>query len=482
VSKDSLERAGFLTRARNSAVVAGLAFRERNLPRRPLEYIERVQRRNVKAMVRHAYDSVPFYRRAMDAEGSRPEDMRSAADLARLPVIDGATVRHAVEDFTSSRYGPGARETFMTSGSETGVRREIHWDARYLVRGMAWAERDRLIMTRLAGEPPLQTRLRELAESARLHRVLGRLVGDSADHQRMSIFPGNGNSRIMRLLWADQTLIPPRPAHHHFVPAQLPFDEVLELMNEIRPRIVFSFGSYADQFFRRIEEGELHVELPRVWMYNSDHMSAGAREFAERRGCLIYSLYSAMEAHRMGIQCERRDGYHLNIDLHAFRVIDEDGRDVEPGTPGDLVVSNLHNRAMVLLNYRIGDRAVLDPEPCRCGRTLPLLARLEGRRSEQLHLADGRQLSSLAIEGLFRRQLTPTLKVQIEQSAPGALLWRIVPFERIDRPQLAGAVVAQARAVLGEDTEVAVEFVEDIPVTPQGKYLRAVHPTPGGGA
>lgn len=173
----------------------------------------------------------------------------------------------------------------------------------------------------------------------------------------------------------------------------------------------------------------------------------------------------------MGIQCERRQGFHLNVDLHAFRVVDEEGRDVEPGTPGELIVSNLYSRGMVLLNYRIGDRGVIDPNPCPCGRTLPLLARLEGRRSEQLRLADGRELSALAIEGLFREVLRPTLKVQIEQSEPRSLHWRIVPFERVDREELAEEVREHARTVLGEGTTVSVEFVDDIPTTPQGKFL-----------
>ena len=425
-------------------------------------------------IVRHAYETVPYYQRTMDELRLQPGDLRSAADLARLPLIDGAAVRHAVSDFASSRYGGDSRETFMTSGSESGVRREVYWDAPYLVRAMAWAERDRPILTALAGEQPLQTRIRELIADTRIQNLVGKLVGDPADHHRISIFPRSNNSGVVRELWSQHTLIPARPAHHHFIPAQLPFEEVVLRMNEIRPRIAFSYGSYADHFFRRVAERGRPPALPRVWVYNSDHMSAEGRAIAERHGCRIYSTYSAVEAQRMGIQCERREGFHLNVDFHAFRVVDPEGRDVAPGTPGDLVVSNLHNRAMVLLNYRIGDRAVLDPDPCPCGRTLPLLSRLEGRRSEQLRLADGRELSSFAIEALFRELLAPTLKVQIEQSMPGALLLRVVPFQRLDREPLAGAIRRRAREVLGEGTRVAVEFVDEIAPTPQGKFLRTV--------
>jgi phenylacetate-CoA ligase len=87
-----------------------------------------------------------------------------------------------------------------------------------------------------------------------------------------------------------------------------------------------------------------------------------------------------MEAGTIGFQCERREGFHLNVDLCAVRIVDAEGRTVPPGTSGDIVISSLDNRATVLLNYRIGDRGTLSPQPCPCGRSLPLLASLEGRR------------------------------------------------------------------------------------------------------
>lgn len=466
-------------RIANTVKVTAIGMRERNVAHLAPQELAHRQARRLRAIVAHAYATVPFYRDALDERGIRPEEIRSAADLPRLPIVDAETVRRRADDFTSSRYPEDERLTYFTSGTSTGVRREVHWDRDYLVRGMAWAERDRAVLLALAGESGLATTLRELVPEGRGRGGLARRVlGDIDAHRRMSIFPGDSNTGVMRFMWSEHTLIPPRAAHHHFVSEQLPVEDVAERMNAIRPRIVFSFGSFADRFFRWLEDSGARVATPRVWMYNSDHMSAEAQELAERRhGCLVYSLYSAMEAHRLGVQCERREGFHLNVDLHAVRLVDTDGRDVPPGAAGEIVVSNLHSRAMVLLNYRMGDLGVLSPEPCPCGRTLPWLERLEGRRSEVVELADGRQLSPLTIEGLFRWVLTPTLKVQLVQREPGELTWRIVPFASADRDAIARDVEAQSREVLGADTRVDVEFVEDIALTPQGKLRRIVRET-----
>src|SRR5687768_6675992 len=79
-------------RAFNTAYLAALSARERRVPFWPAERIAALQRRRLRAMVRHAYATVPFYRRALDERGLRPEDFTSAEDLARLPLIAGRMV------------------------------------------------------------------------------------------------------------------------------------------------------------------------------------------------------------------------------------------------------------------------------------------------------------------------------------------------------------------------------------------------------
>ena len=86
---------------------------------------------------------------------------------------------------------------------------------------------------------------------------------------------------------------------------------------------------------------------------------------------------------------------------------------------GEVVISNLFNRAMVLLNYRLDDVAALRAEPCACGRSLPFIEGVQGRLSEIVTLADGRKLSGLHVEGFFREELRQALKVQIGPVASG---------------------------------------------------------------
>src|SRR5687768_3860195 len=98
--KSTLERA--LTTAREAALSAV----ESRVPFWPAACIEWMQRRRLRSIVRHAYDSVPFYRRAMDERGLLPRDFRTVEDLERLPLIDSLTVRLHADQFISRAVGP----------------------------------------------------------------------------------------------------------------------------------------------------------------------------------------------------------------------------------------------------------------------------------------------------------------------------------------------------------------------------------------
>ena len=443
------DAASWPRRLLNSGRVGALAAVERRIPYWPIERVERLQRYRLRAIVRHAYETVPYYRRAMDERGLRPGDFRTVADLAKLPLLGDETVRRDPDQFASTRYDDRSRLVYQTSGALTNVRKLIYWDPESLLLKLPRAERSRAVITKL--------------------------VGQGWGQRQLFIFVPGGDVERLRGFWDARTLRPRRLSERLFVPSLLPFDVLVERMVAFRPHVVYSNGSSAEHFCRALVERGVTVPAPRLWVYGADRISPVGRALIEEHlGSTLYSSYHATETGMIGFQCERREGFHLNVDLCAVRVVDETGRAVPDGEAGELVVSNLHNRAMVLLNYRIGDRGALAVGRCPCGRSLPLLDRLEGRCSEVLVLPDGRTLSSLQVDYSFGEVLEEAVKTQVVQPTPGRVLWRIVPFAGVDRAAMRRAVQERARTALGEETRVEVEFVEDIPSTSQGKFARVV--------
>ncbi|KAA0110631.1 phenylacetate--CoA ligase family protein [Mycolicibacterium sp. P1-5] len=91
--------------------------------------------------------------------------------------------------------------------------------------------------------------------------------------------------------------------------------------------------------------------------------------------------YSTSETGPIGYQCRHQSGsvHHIHEDAIVLEVVDETGRPVPAGTPGELVVTPLTTSGMALFRYRLGDRGQLVSDGCPCGssaRSVKLLGRM----------------------------------------------------------------------------------------------------------
>jgi phenylacetate-CoA ligase len=189
-------------------------------------------------------------------------------------------------------------------------------------------------------------------------------------------------------------------------------------------------------------------------------------------GVPVLSTYQAVEALRIGFQCEHRRGFHLSMDDVAIRVVDDHGNDVEPGGRGHLLISNLTNRATVLLNYRLGDIVTLGESSCSCGRSLPTIERIDGRSDDLITLAGGDPLHALAV--LEKLQgVASVVQVQVVQETLGRFLIRAIGTSISARERAAAELVAHLRSVVGH-AEVSVDWVEDIPRSSGGKVKAVI--------
>jgi phenylacetate-CoA ligase len=133
----------------------------------------------------------------------------------------------------------------------------------------------------------------------------------------------------------------------------------------------------------------------------------------EAWGVPVSDMYSANEVGYIALQCPEHEHYHVQAEGVLVEVLDEEGVACKPGGIGRIVVTMLHNFAMPLIRYEIGDYAEAGP-PCPCGRGLPVLRRIVGRVRNVLVLATGeRQWPSFATRGLDK--IAPVLQWQFVQ-------------------------------------------------------------------
>ncbi|MCU0988618.1 MAG: hypothetical protein MUE63_03260 [Xanthomonadales bacterium] len=438
---------GSLVRAYWSASTFLKARGEDRLPHLPLGEILARQARRVQAMAAHAWATVPHYRDAMAELGLRPADLRSADDLAALPLIAGRELAGSPQRFYSSRYEEATTLTLHSSGTN-GRAKAVRYDRAALFEALAHGQRQRA--------------------------VLAQFTGRRTGYREMSVIRAGSVATQMRRFYETHAWVPrSMDVQRCVLPLELPFDEMLRRINEFRPDLLAGYGSHLGALLRWAWEQGRDLHRPRVIWYGADAMPPADRDLIENRLRVpVLSTYQADEALRIGFQCERREGFHLSLDDVAVRVLKPDGSPAGPGEQGEIVISNLSNRATVLLNYRLGDVVTLPTAPCACGRTLPTIERIAGRADDLVLLPDGQSRHSLLF--LAPMHAVPgVVQVQLVQETLNALSVRVVCDPSGDWPSIKGSVEQLARRLLGEGMTVSASRVAEIFREPGGK-TRAV--------
>ena len=146
-------------------------------------------------------------------------------------------------------------------------------------------------------------------------------------------------------------------------------------------------------------------------------------------GAKLVDFYSTEELGYVALQCPRHDHYHVLSDSVFVEILRDDGSPCETGEVGKLVITSLHNYATPLIRYEIGDMAEIRA-PCGCGRTLPVLRRINGCVRNMLRMLDG---SSKWPNPGFRAimAVAPLQQFQLVQTDAEALELKLVVQESL---------------------------------------------------
>ena len=195
---------------------------------------------------------------------------------------------------------------------------------------------------------------------------------------------------------------------------------------------------------------------------------------AKAFNCPVRETYGMAELVAMASECTSAR-LHLWPEVGCVEVM-KDGLPVLPGSPGDLVCTGLLNVDMPLIRYRVGDQGCLEisSDTCQCGRTLPVMASVDGRIGDILYTKDGRRVGRLS--PVFKGDLA-IREAQIIQETLDCVKVKVVPT-----PDFAShhesVIVERLKERMG-DVEVVIESVAEIPRGASGKFRAVVCKIPG---
>ena len=402
----------------------------------------------LSCLLDHAYANVPYYRRVFDERGLVPGDIATLNDLELLPFLTKEIVQTNLADLKARNYPESAFEYVRTSGS-TGTPMGFYYE-RGASRAREWAF--------------MKTQWDRVGYrfTDRCVVLRGYVVGSPKE--------GTFSKKALFGRWLIMS-------SHHMTEETLP--AYIDQIRRFRPRFIQAYPSVAVILARYMTEHDIEpFPTVKAVLCGSENLYPWQRDLlAGAFGCRVFSWYGNSEQTVLAGECEESTRYHIFPEYGIVELIGRDGRPVEgPGAVGEVIATNLTNFVCPLIRYRTMDVAIAAEGQCSCGRQYPLLEKVEGRLQEFIVTRGGHLISVTPINyesGAFEN----IRQFQLYQEEAGELIMKVVrkpTYTEQDTRQLTHELQWQ----LGDEVNVRVQFVDEIPRTRSGKFRYLIQKLP----
>jgi phenylacetate-CoA ligase len=371
----------------------------------PADDIACHQARQLAKILRHALETVPYYRERIDAGYRDVEEHRLLEIWRSLPTFNRAQLQEAGDAVSSESVPPahGRSSLVQTSGSTGRPIRilstelnQLFWRA-LTVREHLWHGRD----------------------------PLGKLVAIRPDRDAAA------TRSAARASWGAPIASLYRTGPSALLDSRNDIENQVRWLQAQRPTYLLTLPSNA----RALAETSLAqrvrlASLEGVRTYG-ESLNPGLRALCrEAWNVPVTDMYSAQEVGYIALQCPEHEHYHVQSEHLLVEVLDAVGRPCTPGEIGRVVVSTFHNFAAPLIRYEIMDFVEVG-EPCPCGRGLPVIRRLLGRERNLARAPDGRRYwPSFPTEAWM--SIAPIRQIQLVQTSLRHIEVRYVMARELD--------------------------------------------------
>jgi len=318
---------------------------DENIETMPREELEALPLEELKEIVRYSYEASPYYKRAFDEAGVKPEDIQTLSDIEKFPFVDKATERET--------QGVGSLLGEMCAVPEDDV---------VFVSASSGS----------TGVPTLSPFTKKDFDEwqdveSRLFYGAGMRKSDRYVHAlNFTLFVGGpdviGAQNLGALcIWS----------------GTVPSERLLFILKEFKPTVIWTTPSYAWYLGETAKKNGIDPAKDLAINRIIDAGEAGGSIQATREA--IEKLWDAKLYDFFGISdifgacagmCEERDGLHIAEDHILVEVVDlKTGEILPPGEQGELILTTLRKHARPMIRFRTGDIGYINKDKCKCGRT-----------------------------------------------------------------------------------------------------------------
>lgn len=408
--------------------------------------LTQLQFTQLNELAAHASRVVPHYRDGAGYRCLRSDGAALAARWSEIPILTRAAVQDAGEALHAPALpqGHGSVAVATTSGSSgrpVTIRKtalaQFYWQC-FVLREQAWQGRD-------------------------LGALWMSVLRDDA-----RVDPERTDPLRRLATWGEPVSAVYATGPSLLLDYRMDVAEMLRVIAREKPVYLTTFPSLLRELLQESRATGLRPAGLREVRCTGEALSPEVRAWCgELWGALVTEVYSAAEIGVIAIPCPEENALHIQSEGLFVEVLRDDGQACAVGEEGRVVITPLHNFAMPLLRYEIGDRAVLGP-PCACERTLPVLATIPGRARDMITHPSGERRFPFYGHGDIMR-IPAIIQHQVAQVAPDQIEIRLV----VRRPLTAAEeahILAAARAGIGAAHTIRLSYRDEIRRQNSGKF------------
>lgn len=411
-----------------------------------------LQNEKVRKIVKHCYDTVPYYHQMFDREGIDPNTICTADDLQRIPILTKQLIRDNYDSLFSTAVPPKRRRRSTTGGS-TGTPLSFctdndEWSSWKASTLRAW-------------------------EWYGLH--LGDKIfslGGNSINQKKALFTFKGlyDRVIMRNYKFSSSEVSDECMRQHY-------EDYLRL----KPKALRGYGSSLFVFAKYIEKNHLDTLPTKVILTTGEVLMPEYRQKLESVfKAPVYDAYGAGDGGILSHECPKHSGFHITEESCVIEITDVIGKNLPDGEVGFVTTTDLDNYVFPFLRYHVGDMAYLKSELCPCGRSTKLIGQVMGRAGRLLYNKQGTPISPTMLPIMLFKQLNYHIhehqllyecidRYQIRQDAEGNIKILLKMLDKNDEDYERYSYILDNYRNHFVGSDVAMEFVDTIPTLPSGK-------------
>jgi len=252
---------------------------------------------------------------------------------------------------------------------------------------------------------------------------------------------------------------------YHLSPSYVPV--YLDAMRQYRVDYLLGLASSMHALAQISLDLGLEAPVLKVAISNGEPLYPNRRKATSRTfQCPVRDTYGMVEIVCAASEC-KEGNMHLWPEVGIVEVFTDEGNEtVQPGQTGRFICTGLLNADMPLIRYALGDRGEIAPpgRTCSCGRTLPVLQKLDGRHDDVILTRDGRRVG--CVDTVFKENL-PIREARIIQESLDRICVRYIPASNFSKED-EESIVNGMHERLG-DVEVILDPVDFMPRHANGK-------------